>query len=144
MDSPYMVSYYYIMVTHGLNLISFKRYNLLKYEWPWHCPFKVTEVKCNHTNGLTIYAFQLMFNSNIWSNSAPLKDMRLRNLSDLDIELSRSLRSNVIIQLASLHSLLLFTNDIWPNAAPLRDITLQNLSDLDLDLSKSLRSDVIT
>ncbi len=65
-------------------------------------------------------------------------------MSDLDIELSRSLRSNVIIQLASLHSLLLFTNDIWPNAAPLRDITLQNLSDLDLDLSKSLRSDVIT
>ncbi len=31
-----------------------------------------------------------MFNSNIWPNSAPLQDIRLQNLSDLELDLSRS------------------------------------------------------
>ncbi len=31
-----------------------------------------------------VYAFLLMFNSNIWPNSAPLQDIRLYNLSDFD------------------------------------------------------------
>ena len=30
--------------------------------------------------------------SNIWTNSAPSRDIRLRNLSGLDFDLSRSLR----------------------------------------------------
>ncbi len=33
-----------------------------------------------------------MINSNIWPNSAPLRDTKLRNLSDYDFELSRSLK----------------------------------------------------
>ncbi len=53
--------------------------------------FKVTKVKCNHTNGLRIYAFLSMFYGNIWPNSAPLQDTKLLNLSDLDFDLSRSL-----------------------------------------------------
>ncbi len=42
--------------------------------------------------GLSLYAFLLMFNSNIWPNSAPLQDIRLYNLSDLGFDLSRSLK----------------------------------------------------
>ncbi len=49
------------------------------------------KVKCNGI-GLYIYAFLLMFNSNIWPNSASLQDIRLRNMSDLDFDLSRSLK----------------------------------------------------
>ncbi len=37
-----------------------------------------------------------MFNSNIWSNCAPLQDISLQNLSDLDFDLSRS---NVVVSL---------------------------------------------
>ncbi len=33
-----------------------------------------------------------MFNSNIWPNSGPLQDIRLRNVSDLEFDLSRSLK----------------------------------------------------
>ena len=33
-----------------------------------------------------------MFDSDIWPNSAPLLDIRLRNLGDLDFDLSRSLK----------------------------------------------------
>ncbi len=33
-----------------------------------------------------------MFNSNIWPNSAPLQDIRLQNLSDLEFDLSRSFK----------------------------------------------------
>ncbi len=49
-------------------------------------------VKCDSVIGLPIYAFLLMFNSNIWPKSAPLQDIRLRNLSDLEFDLSRSLK----------------------------------------------------
>ena len=55
-------------------------------------PFKVTQVKFYCRNGLSIYAFLLMFNSNIWPKSAPLQEVKLRNLSDLDFDLSRSLK----------------------------------------------------
>ncbi len=33
-----------------------------------------------------------MFNSNIWPNSAPLQDIKLRNLSNLDFDLSKPLK----------------------------------------------------
>ncbi len=33
-----------------------------------------------------------MLNSNIWPNSAPLQDIRLPNQSDLELDLSRSLK----------------------------------------------------
>ncbi len=40
---------------------------------------------------LPIYGLLLIFNSNTWPNSAPLDDVRLREVSDLDFDLSRSL-----------------------------------------------------
>ncbi len=33
-----------------------------------------------------------MFNSNVWPNSAPLRDTKPRNLSDLDFDLSMSFK----------------------------------------------------
>ena len=57
--------------------------------------------------GLTIYGFLSMFNSNIGSKSskwAPLRDIRLQNLDDVDFDLSRSVkdsRSNVTVPLDS-------------------------------------------
>ncbi len=45
------------------------------------------KVKCDYVIGLSLYAFLLMFNSNIWPNSALLQDIRLRNLSDLEFDL---------------------------------------------------------
>ncbi len=50
------------------------------------------KVKCDSVIELPIYAFLLMFISNIWPNSAPLQDIRLQNLSDLEFDLSRSLK----------------------------------------------------
>ena len=41
---------------------------------------------------LSIYAFLLKRNSNIWPNSAPLQDIRLWNPSDFEFDLSRSLK----------------------------------------------------
>ncbi len=37
-----------------------------------------------------IYGFLLLVNNSIWLNSAPLWDMRLQNVTDLDFDLSRS------------------------------------------------------
>ena len=48
------------------------------------------KVKCDGVIGLTIYSFLLMINSNIGLNSAPFRDIRLRNLGDLDFDPSRS------------------------------------------------------
>ena len=48
--------------------------------------------KCDDAIGLSLFAFILMFNSNMWPNSAPLQDIRLRSLSDLKFDLSRSLK----------------------------------------------------
>ncbi len=50
------------------------------------------KVKCDSIMLLPLYAFLLMFNSNIWPNSAPFQDIRLRNLSDFEFDLSRSLK----------------------------------------------------
>ncbi len=72
--------------------------------------------------------------SNVWPNSAPLRDISLRKRSDLEFDLSRSLKLNVIKPMDTLwlHVFpLMFNSIIWPNSAPLRVIRLQNLSDLD-------------
>ena len=45
------------------------------------------KVKCDSAIGFPIYAFQFMFNSNMWPNFAPLQDIRRQNLSDLDFDL---------------------------------------------------------
>ena len=59
------------------------------------------KVKCDSVIGIPIYAFLLMFNNKIWPNFAPLQDIRVRNLSDLEIDLSRYSRSNVMMLLDS-------------------------------------------
>ncbi len=77
----------------------------------------------------------LVFNSNICPNSAALRDISLWNLSDLDIDLSRSLKvkCDSVIGLPIYGFLFMFNSNIWPNSAPLRYISCQNLSDLDFD-----------
>ncbi len=67
-----------------------------------------------------------MVNSDIGLNSAPLRDIRHRNLSDLDFDLSRSLKvkSDGVIGLPIYGFLLMVNSNIVPNLAPLRDMTL--------------------
>ncbi len=68
-----------------------------------------------------------MLNSNITLNSAPLQDTRLRNLSDLDFDLSRSLKVKCDgIILLVIYGLLLFTLMLWPNWVPLPDKALKS------------------
>ena len=112
-----------------------------KSDWPWHWPVKVTKIKCNHTNGLPMDAFLLIFNSHIWPTSAPLWDIGLRTMSDLDFDLSRSLKviCNSVIWLPIYAFLLMLNSNIWPNCTPLWDTRLQNVSDPDFDLSRSLK-----
>ncbi len=88
----------------------------------------------------TIYGFLLMINSNMKRNSAPLRDIRLWNLSDLECDLSRTLKVKVMMSLdsSSPYSFLLMVNsNIGPNSAPLWDIRLWNLRDF--DLSRALK-----
>ena len=66
------------------------------------------KVKCDSAIGLPIYGFLLMFNSDIWPNSDPLRDISFQNIK-------------------------------IPILSHLRDISLQNLSDVDFDLSRSGR-----
>ncbi len=82
-----------------------------------------------------------MFNSNIWPNWAPLRDIRLQNLGDLDLDLSRSLMAKCegAIVLPIYGFLLMFNSNIWPNIAILPVISIQNMSDLEFDLSRSLK-----
>ncbi len=82
-----------------------------------------------------------MFNSNLWPNSAPSQIIRPRNLSDLELDLTRSLKvkCDSAIGLPIYAFLLMFNGNIWPNSAPLQDIRLRNLSDLEFDLTRSLK-----
>ena len=61
------------------------------------------KLKCDSVIGLPICGFLVVSNSNIWPNTAPLRDtgISIQSLSDLDIELSRSPRSNVIAPMDS-------------------------------------------
>ncbi len=82
-----------------------------------------------------------MFNSNIGPKWAPLRDIRLQNLGDLDFDLSRSVKvkCDSAIGLPIYGFLLMINSNLWPNTALWRDISLQNMSDLDFDLSRSLK-----
>ncbi len=64
----------------------------------------------------------------------------LQNVSDLEFDLSRSLKVKCegAIRLTIYGFLLMFNSNIGPNLAPLQDIRLQNLDDLEFDLSRSL------
>ena len=64
-----------------------------------------------------------MVNSNIGPNSAPLRDIRHWNPSDLNFDLSRPLKvkSDDVIALATYGFLLMVKGNIGPNLAPLGD-----------------------
>ncbi len=81
-----------------------------------------------------------MFHSNIGPNWAHLRDIRLRNVSDLDFDLSRSLKvkCDSATGLPMYAFVFMSNSNTGPNMAPLRDIRLQNLSDLEFYLSRSL------
>ena len=73
------------------------------------------KVKCDGGTGLPIgvYDFLLVFNSNIRPNSAPLRYISFQNLSDLDFDFSRSLKSNMIdVFFSSVSSNMGWYNDI--------------------------------
>ncbi len=71
----------------------------------------------------------------------PCRSPSTQNLSDLDFDLSRSLKvkSGDVIGLAIYGFLLMVDSNIGSDVAPLRDMMLSNLSDLDFDLSRSLK-----
>ncbi len=79
----------------------------------------------------------LMFNSSIWPNSAPLRDIRLRNVSDLEFDLSRLINVKCHSKLYSPYMvfLLMFISNVWPNSALCQAIRLRNISDLDFEFS---------
>ncbi len=81
--------------------------------------------------------------SNILPNSGPLRDIRFLNPSDLDFELSKSLKvkSDGVIALAVHGFLLMANSNIRANSVPLRDIKAlkSQWPWLDLDLSRSLK-----
>ncbi len=75
------------------------------------------KVKCGGAIGLAIHGFQLLFDSNIGPSMTLLRDIRLRNLGDLEFNLSRSLKVKCegAIGLPIYGFLLLFNSNIWPN-----------------------------
>ena len=82
-------------------------YKPSKSHWPWLWPYKVTQGQiswCCWTLQLCYFLF--VSNSNTWSNSAPLRDISLRNRNDLDSDLSSSRKSNAIAPM-DLHTFLL-------------------------------------
>ncbi len=74
-----------------------------------------------HINGLSTYAFLWICNSIKWPNSAHFRDIMLRNPSDLDLDLSRSLKvkSDSVIGLPIYGFLLVSDRNIWPSSAPI-------------------------
>ncbi len=75
---------------------------------------------------------------------APLQDIRLQNLTDLQFELSRPLKviCDDVIELPIYAFLLMFNSNLWPNSAPSQDIRLRNLT-LNLTFQGHSRSNVI-
>ncbi len=80
--------------------------------------------------------------------TSPGTNCKLQNLSDLEFNLSRSLKVKrddaVRLPIMICNSSWCLISNTWPESAPLRDISLPHLSDLDIDLSRSLKSHVIT
>ena len=100
------------------------------------------KVICDDVIRLSIYAFVLKLNSNIYGLTLlPLQDIRLWNPSDLGFDLSRSLKVKCdgVAGLPIYAFLLIFNSNRWHNSAPLQEIRLWNLSDFEFDLSRSLK-----
>ncbi len=79
--------------------------------------------------GLSIYDSLLVSNSNIWSNSAPLQDISLLNLSDLDFDFQCHSRPNVIVSLDSPYMVfylcLIITSALLGDMSPKSEIPWQ-------------------
>ncbi len=94
-----------------------------------------------------VYGFLLRFTSNVCPILGLLRHISLQSLSDLDFDLTRSLKvkwDGAVGLPICAYFLLVFNSTTWPNSAPLRDIRLQKLRDLDLfDISRPLKSNVI-
>ncbi len=71
---------------------------------------------------LPIYDFVLVFNSNIWHNSDPLRDTSLKILSALQLGLSRSLKvkAELVLGLPIYGWLLVFNSIVWPKPSKCR------------------------
>ena len=80
-----------------------------------------------------------MVNSNIGPNSAPLRDIRLWNLSDLDFDLSRSLKvkSNGAVGLSIYEFLLMFNSNQISISHHLGDICIWKFSPYLLSLGQN-------
>ncbi len=84
LDSPYVVSYWQLMVTYGLTWLLYEiegfevrvtlilTWNLGDLDFDLS---RLLKVKCKGAIGLPIHGFLLMFNSNIGHNWAPLRDL---------------------------------------------------------------------
>ncbi len=83
-------------------------------------------VKYDVAIGLAIYVSLLIENSNIWGKSLPFRDIRLRNMSDLEFDLSRLLKAKCqgVIGLSEHDFLLMSNSNTGRNYIPLRDIRL--------------------
>ena len=79
------------------------------------------KVKCHWVIGLPIYGFLLIFNRNLERNSAPLREIKLPNLGDLDSDLSGSLKLKC------------------DGVIGLHIYGLINIGDLEFDLSRSIK-----
>ncbi len=94
------------------------------------------KVKCDSVIRLPIYAFILMFNSNIWPNSSPFQDKSLRNLSDLVFDFQGHSRSNVM---ASLDVPYMVCVDTYSNHVPISHrLALIATQNVFFDLSQAL------
>ena len=89
------------------------RYKTLKFQWPWLWPSRSLKVKCDSAIELPIHGFLLMVNSNIRPSMAPLWDIRLWNLGDLDFDLSRSprVKPNGAVGISTYGFLLMFDSN---------------------------------
>ncbi len=101
-----------------------------KSECPWFWPFSVLLG--------SLYVISCLCLTVTHCLSRHSYEICLQNLSDLDIDHSRSLKSNLIAPIDSpyMFSYWRLISNIWPTA-PLRNIMLPNLSDLNYYVSRS-------
>ena len=75
-------------------------FKALKCQWPWIWPFNFNgHSKANVSFDSPYMLSYLCLIVNIWPNCAPLQDIRLRNLSDLEFAFQGHSRSNMMMSL---------------------------------------------
>ena len=98
--TPHVFSYWWLRVT----LWDIRLWNPSDLDLNLSRSFKV---KCHGVTGLAIYGFTLMVNSNIGSNSPPLRDIRLWNLRTVTLTFQCHSRSSAMVSLDSPYMLLI-------------------------------------